>query len=119
MPGGVQRLTQTCGNMAVDEEDTLAGARLWKVFGLLSAAVATVISYKALETGWRAATGTTPPKNPEHPDVTFGKAFGWAVASGATMGVARMLATRRAANYWRRSTGRLPPGFEEIKELEE
>jgi Protein of unknown function (DUF4235) len=102
--------------MGVDEEDTMAGSRLWKIFGLVSAAVATVATHKVLETGWRAATGTTPPKNPEHPDVTFGEALGWAIASGATMGVARMLATRRAADYWRRSTGRLPPGFEEIEE---
>jgi hypothetical protein len=30
------------------------------------------------------------------------------------VGVARMLATRQAANYWRRSTGKLPPGMDEV-----
>ncbi len=98
----------------VEEEDAVAGSKLWKVFGLAAATGATIAARKVLETGWRAATGTTPPKNPEHPDVTFGEALGWAIASGVTVGVARMLATRRAADYWRRSTGRLPPGLEDI-----
>jgi hypothetical protein len=100
--------------VCVEEEDAVAGSKLWKVFGLAAATGATIAARKLLETGWRAATGTTPPKNPEHPDVTFGEALGWAIASGVTVGVARMLATRRAAAYWRRSTGRLPPGLEDI-----
>jgi hypothetical protein len=33
----------------------------------------------------------------------------WAAVSGTLIGVARMLATRRAANYYARSTGHLPP----------
>jgi hypothetical protein len=36
------------------------------------------------------------------------------VASGAAIGVARLLATRKAAEYWRRSTGNLPPGMDEV-----
>jgi hypothetical protein len=98
----------------VEEEDAVAGSKSWKAFGLVAATGATIAARKVLETGWRAATGTTPPKNPEHPDVSFGEALGWAIASGVTVGVARMLATRWAADYWRRSTGRLPPGLEDI-----
>ena len=30
------------------------------------------------------------------------------------MGLARMLATRKAADYYRKSTGHLPPGMEEV-----
>jgi hypothetical protein len=30
------------------------------------------------------------------------------------MGLARLLATRKAAAYWRRSTGHLPPGMEKV-----
>jgi Protein of unknown function (DUF4235) len=47
-------------------------------------------------------------------DVTMAEALAWAVASGVAVGVARMLAARKAADYWRRSTGSLPPGLEEV-----
>jgi hypothetical protein len=30
------------------------------------------------------------------------------------MGLARMLATRKAAGYYAKSTGHLPPGMEEV-----
>jgi hypothetical protein len=33
----------------------------------------------------------------------------WAAVSGTAIGIARMLATRRAANYYAKSTGHLPP----------
>jgi hypothetical protein len=55
-----------------------------------------------------------PPTNPESPDTTWQEAVGWAIVSGAAVGVARLLATRTAANYWRKSTGELPPGLEEV-----
>jgi hypothetical protein len=38
----------------------------------------------------------------------------FALASGALMGLARMLATRKAAGYYAKSTGHLPPGMEEV-----
>ena len=38
------------------------------------------------------------------------EALTWAAVSGTIVAVARMLATRRAANYYARSTGHLPPG---------
>jgi hypothetical protein len=38
----------------------------------------------------------------------------WAVLSGAVVGTARMLATRKAAEYYRRSTGHLPPKMREV-----
>ena len=38
------------------------------------------------------------------------KSLAWATASGTLVAVARMLATRRAANYYAKSTGHLPPG---------
>ncbi len=33
----------------------------------------------------------------------------WAAISGTLIGVARMLASRRAAHYYAKSTGHLPP----------
>ncbi len=60
------------------------------------------------EAAWRMATGTPPPTIPEDPDTDWAEAVAWAVASGVVIGVARLVATRRAANYYRRSTGALP-----------
>jgi hypothetical protein len=64
---------------------------------------------KGLNTSWRAATGKNPPANPADPDVSLGEAVMWAAVSGTAIGIARMLATRRAANYYAKSTGHLPP----------
>jgi hypothetical protein len=44
----------------------------------------------------------------------MGEAVMWAVASGVAVGLARMLAGRKAADYYRRSTGHLPPNLEDV-----
>jgi uncharacterized protein DUF4235 len=90
------------------------GGATWKVLGLGSAIGAAVVAKKVLNTGWEKVTGDAPPANPESPDTTWQEALLFAVVSGAVVGVARMLATRKAADYFRRSTGHLPPGLEEV-----
>ena len=84
-------------------------SKLWTVFSLMSALVAAAAARKGLNTSWRAATGKQPPENPADPDVDIWEAVVWATVSGTAIGVARMLAGRRAANYYARSTGHLPP----------
>ena len=96
------------------EEDAVAGSKLWQVYGTAAAIGSTIVARKLVDRSWHVATGNTPPKNPESPDVTMAEALAWAVASGVAVGVARMLAARKAADYWRRSTGSLPPGLEEV-----
>ena len=39
----------------------------------------------------------------------------WAAVSGVAVGVARMLASRKAATYYRKSTGHLPANLEEVE----
>jgi hypothetical protein len=85
------------------------GSKLWTVLSLVSALGAATLAKKALDTGWRAATGKHPPENPADPDVQMAEAVAWAVVSGTFVALARMLAQRRAANYYRRSAGHLPP----------
>jgi hypothetical protein len=63
----------------------------WRLLGTLSAVLAGVAARKLMV-----------------------KAIPYAIASGAAMGLARMLATRKAAGYYRKSTGHLPPGMEEV-----
>jgi len=85
------------------------GSKLWTVFSLVSALGAAALAKKALDSGWKAATGKRPPENPADPDVQMGEAIAWAVVSGTFVALARMLAQRRAADYYRRSAGHLPP----------
>ncbi|MBO0846688.1 MAG: DUF4235 domain-containing protein [Nocardioides sp.] len=87
-------------------------SKLWTVFSLVSALLAAAVAKKAIDTGWRAATGKQPPQNPADPDVQMGEAIAWAVVSGTFVALARMLAQRRAANYYLRSAGHLPPQLE-------
>jgi uncharacterized protein DUF4235 len=84
-------------------------SKLWTVFSLVSALGAAAVAKKALNSGWRAATGKQPPENPADPDVRMGEAVAWAVVSGTFVALARMLAQRRAADYYQRSAGHLPP----------
>jgi hypothetical protein len=85
-------------------------SKVWGIFSLIAALVAATTARKALNASWRAATGKPPPANPASPDVEMREALLWAAASGTIVAVARMLATRRAAQYYARSTGHLPPG---------
>ncbi len=89
-----------------------SGSKTWSVFSLASTLTAAAMARKTLNTSWKAATGNAPPANPADPDVAMREAVAWAVASGAVIQMARMLASRRAANYYTKSTGHLPPGLE-------
>ncbi|WP_435741424.1 DUF4235 domain-containing protein [Nocardioides sp. SYSU DS0663] len=86
-------------------------SKVWSVFSLVSALGAAAMARKGLERAWRIATGRKPPENPADPDVALREAVAWANATGTAVGVARMLAQRRAASYYTRSTGHLPPGL--------
>ncbi|MGZ4631212.1 MAG: DUF4235 domain-containing protein [Actinomycetes bacterium] len=86
----------------------------WRIFGGLSAILATLAARKLLVKMWRLATGDDPPSNPQAQDTSWPQAIGWAVISGAALGLARMFATRKAAAYYQRSTGHLPGDVEEV-----
>jgi hypothetical protein len=89
------------------------GSFAWRLFAAMIAVPAAFATRKALSTLFRKATGKPPPANPEAPTTSWQEAVGWAVVSGAAMGLARMLATRKAAVIYRNSTGHLPRGLEE------
>lgn len=86
-----------------------SGSKAWSIFSLGAALGGATIAKKGLNSGWRAATGKNPPANPADPDVDMREAIAFAVLSGALIGVARMVAARRAAGYYAKSTGHLPP----------
>lgn len=84
-------------------------SKIWTAFSVGAALLAATVAKKGLNTSWRVATGKNPPANPADPDVDLWEAVAWAAVSGTIIGLARMLAARRAASYYARSTGKLPP----------
>jgi hypothetical protein len=92
-----------------------SGSKVWSLMGLGATLGATMAARKAMTATWKLSTGKKPPSNPEHPDVSMGEAAAWAVASGVAVGHARMLATRKAADYYRRSTGHLPANLQDVE----
>jgi hypothetical protein len=87
------------------------GSLVWKALGTGAAVAAAALAEKGVTTVWRAATGEEPPVNPENPDTGWGEAVTWALLSGAAIGLARLVATPRAAAYYRNSSGALPKSF--------
>ena len=96
--------------MAKKNLEEADSSKVWSVFSLVAALLAATVARKGLNATWKAATGKEPPANPADPQVAMAEALLWAAVSGTLVAVARMLATRRAANYYARSTGKLPPG---------
>ncbi len=84
------------------------GSLVWRVLGTGAAVLAASAAERGITTAWRAATGEEPPTQPENPDTHWSEAVTWALLSGAAVGLARLVATRRAAEYYRHSSGSLP-----------
>ncbi len=98
--------------MAKGKAPGQGGAKMWSVMEKGSAIGAALVARKALATSWQTATKRKPPANPADPDVDLWEAVAWAVSTGATIALARMLAQRRAAEYFAKSTGHLPPSLQ-------
>ena len=88
------------------------GSLAWKVLGTGSAVLSAAFAQRALNAVWKTATGNDPPTVPEDPDTSWREAIGWALLSGAVIGLARLAAVRQAAAYYRHSTGHLPKGID-------
>ncbi len=84
------------------------GALTWKMLGTGAALGAAGAARLVVTRGWIVATGKEPPTDPENPEVTWSEAIGWAVASSVVITVARVLATRKAAEYYTKSSGHPP-----------
>src|SRR4051812_36098839 len=84
------------------------GDLTWRLLAGAAAFGAGFVARKAITVGWKQVTGKEPPSNPESPEVDLAEAIGWAVVVGVGMEVARLLATRAAADRWHKRTGELP-----------
>ena len=96
----------------MSDDSTTGSSKIWTIFSLAAAILGATFARKTLTAAWQKATGNNPPANPADPDVNLWEAVMWAAISGTVVQLARMLATRRAANYYAKSTGHLPPGLQ-------
>ncbi|HEU5034118.1 MAG TPA: DUF4235 domain-containing protein [Mycobacteriales bacterium] len=95
-----------------DDDNDQSGKTAYKLMALLASLLGAMAARKTMTFAWKAVSGKEPPANPEHPEVSWGEAVSWALASGAAVGLARLVAQKRVATTWHRSTGSLPPGLE-------
>ena len=89
-----------------------AGGLAFKVMTLAGAVGASMVARKVVTKTWTLATGNEPPANPEDPEVSWQEAVGFALLSGAAVGIARMVAGRQTATIYRKQTGHLPPNLQ-------
>ena len=78
-------ITSKYRSMAVRASNVMDSRKPTDSIGQRSTAA---VAKKALNTGWKAATGKTPPANPADPDVEVKEAVAWAAVSGALIGMA-------------------------------
>src|SRR3546814_19786850 len=80
-----------------------SGSKAWTILSLVATLGSAAVAKKAIDGGWKAATGKQPPSNPADPDVDIWEAVMWATVSGTFIAVMKMLASRKAANYYVKS----------------
>lgn len=90
--------------MADDE----TGKTGYKIVAAIASLLGALVARRALTTAWKLASGKEPPENPAHPTVTWPEAVSWAVASGAVIGLARLIAQKKVADSFHRSAHDTP-----------
>jgi hypothetical protein len=93
-----------------------AGKGLWKVYSKGATVLAGVVALRLTDATWRLATHRKAPNDPEHPDVRAREALTWALLSGVTAELTKVVVSRKTAQYWVRSTGHLPPGMDPLED---
>jgi hypothetical protein len=88
--------------------DDDAGSTGYKILAMIASLLGALIARKLLTTTWKLASGKEPPENPAHPTVTWPEAVSWAVASGATVGLARLIAQKKVADSFHKAGSDTP-----------
>jgi hypothetical protein len=83
-----------------------------KLVGITTGIVVRKLSQKVLDKVWVRTKGTEPPAHPAAPGTPWGEALTWAIASGAAVGAARLVAMKGTATAKVKLTGKAPEGFE-------
>jgi hypothetical protein len=64
---------------------------------------------QGLQQAWKLTMHEDPPRDPSSSDVPWRQAIIWTVATGALVGLGRLIARRGAAAGWERLMGNRPP----------
>ncbi|MEE6271846.1 DUF4235 domain-containing protein [Georgenia wangjunii] len=72
----------------------------WKLLSTASILVTGTLVHKAIDSGWKAATGHEPPKDPDDHGVSMTEVILFAIVSGAVVEVSRRLALRGASKWY-------------------
>lgn len=86
----------------------LSEDNMWKLVAMGATVGASILIRKGMEEAWRVINKEDPPENPASPDTQWREALIWTAAMGLTVGIARLLAERAAAEGWRKYKGHLP-----------
>lgn len=81
----------------------------WAAFAAGAAMLGGVVVRQALHQAWRLAKHEDPPLDPSSREVPWREAIVWTVATGAVVGLGRLIARRGAAAGWERLMGEAPP----------
>lgn len=85
------------------------GPVAWRILSTGAAVLAATLAHKVVTKGWEVVTGRPAPGDPTDPSETNWKeALIFAAATGIALSVARVAATRKAAEYYEQSAGHLP-----------
>jgi hypothetical protein len=88
------------------------GTFVWRVIGTGSALLAGVAANKVVEAAWKRA-GRDAMLDPHDPRTPWKDAVIFAALTGLAVGAARVMVTRKAAEYYAKSTGHMPPPMQE------
>lgn len=83
------------------------GNAVWKLLGTGGAIVAGMVAAKVVDAVWDKAGGDSS-IDPTDPDSPVVEALFYAAAVGLAMGLARTMATRKAAQFYVKASGHLP-----------
>jgi len=83
------------------------GSMVWKILGTGSAIAAGIAATKVADQLWQKA-GRDVALDPKDPDSPIWEALAYAALTGLAAGVARTMATRKAAQFYARSAGHKP-----------
>ncbi len=82
--------------------------KMFKLLGTGLAIGAGLVAKEVATRGWKLVMNDDPPSNPEDPDTEMWEAVSWALASGAIIGIARLVMARKWTQYYTKSTGHHP-----------
>ena len=83
------------------------GSMVWKILGTGSAIAAGIAATKVADQLWQRA-GRNAGLDPKDPDSPVVEALMYAALTGLAAGIARTMATRKAAQFYARSAGHKP-----------